>query len=139
MRRERYMEKLEVFEEELKFIESHRICDDVTERALLHSLQVCVEVSMDIVAMLMRDLGLVVEDDYTNIEKLTREVVMDKEECETLKDYNGLRNAVVHRYNHLDMNYVAEGLAGIDELYSIVAKLAGVYERLEGVEAIDEK
>ena len=46
MRRERYMEKLEVFEEELKFIESHRICDDVTERALLHSLQVCVEVSM---------------------------------------------------------------------------------------------
>ena len=44
MRRERYLEKLEVFEEELNFIESHQICDDVTERALLHSLQVCVEV-----------------------------------------------------------------------------------------------
>ena len=133
MRRERYLEKLEVFEEELKFIESHQICDDVTERALLHSLQVCVEVSMDVVAMLIRDIGLVVKDDYTNIEKLTREMVMDKEECETLKDYNGLRNAVVHRYNHLDMKYVEAGLAGIDELYSIVAKLAGMYERLEGV------
>ena len=34
MRRERYLEKLEVFEEELNFIESHQICDDVTERAL---------------------------------------------------------------------------------------------------------
>ena len=133
MRRERYMEKLEVFEEELNFIESHRICDDVTERALLHSLQVCVEVSMDVVAMLMRDMGLVVEDDYTNIEKLTKEMVMDKEEGETLKDYNGLRNAIVHRYNHLDMKYVEEGLVGIDELYSIVSKLAGVYEQLEGV------
>ena len=133
------MEKLEVFEEELNFIESHRICDDVTERALLHSLQVCVEVSMDVVAMLMRDMGLVVKDDYTNIEKLTREMVVDKEECETLKDYNGLRNAVVHRYNHLDMKYVEDGLVGIAELYSIVAKLAGVHERLEGVEAIDEK
>ena len=44
MRRERYLEKLEVFEEELNFIESHRICDDVTERALIHSLQICVEV-----------------------------------------------------------------------------------------------
>jgi len=139
VRRERYLEKLEVFEEELNFIESHRICDDVTERALLHSLQVCVEVSMDVVAMLMRDMGLVVKDDYTNIEKLTREMVVDKEECETLKDYNGLRNAVVHRYNHLDMKYVMDGLAGIDELYSIVTKLAGAYEQLEGVEAIDEK
>ena len=133
MRRERYMEKLEIFEEELNFIESHRICDDVTERALLHSLQVCVEVSMDVVAMLMLDTGLVVEDDYTNIEKLTREMVIDKDECETLKDYNGLRNAVVHRYNHLDMKYVGEGLSGIGELYSIVAKLVGVYDRLEGV------
>jgi uncharacterized protein YutE (UPF0331/DUF86 family) len=127
------MEKLEILEEELKFIESHQICDEVTERALLHSLQVCVEVSMDVVAMLMRDMGLVVEDDYTNIEKLTKEMVMDKEEGETLKDYNGLRNAIVHRYNHMDMKYVEEGLGGIDELYSIVSKLAGVYEQLEGV------
>lgn len=47
MRRERYLEKLELFEEELDFIESHDICDDVTERALLHSLQTCVEISMD--------------------------------------------------------------------------------------------
>lgn len=133
MRRERYLEKLEVFEEELNFIESHRICDDVTERALLHSLQVCVEVSMDVVAMLMRDMGLVVEDDYTNIEKLTKEIVMDKEKGETLKDYTGLRTAIVHRYNHLDMKYVEEGLAGIDELYSIFSKLSGAYERLEGV------
>jgi len=44
VRRERYLEILEVFEGELNFIESHQICDDVTEKALFHSLQVCVEV-----------------------------------------------------------------------------------------------
>jgi len=126
---------LEVLEGELNFIEMHRICDDVTERALLHSLQVCVEISMDVVAMLMLDIGLVAEDDYTNIEKLAKEGVISKEESETLKDYNGLRNAIVHRYNHLDMKYVEEGLAGIDGLYAIVVKLAEVYERLDGVQA----
>lgn len=130
MRRERYLAKLEVFEEELNFIESHRICDDVI-RGCFHSRQVCVEVSMDAVAMLMRDIGLVVEDDCTKMEKITREMVMDKSECETLKDYNGLKNAIVHQYNHLDMKYVERGMAGIDELYSIVAKLTGAYERLE--------
>jgi uncharacterized protein YutE (UPF0331/DUF86 family) len=135
MRRERYLEKLEVLEGELNFIEMHRICDEVTERALLHSLQVCVEISMDVVAMLMLDIGLVAEDDYTNIEKLAKEGVISKEESETLKNYNGLRNAIVHRYNHLDMKYVEEGLAGIDGLYAIVVKLAEVYERLDGVQA----
>jgi len=125
---------LEVFEEELNFIESHSICDDITERALLHSLQVCVEISMDVVAMLMLDIGLVAEDDYTNIRKLSKEGVISKEESETLKDYNGLRNAIVHRYNHLDMKYVEEGLVSIDGLYSIVVKLAEVYERLGGVQ-----
>lgn len=129
------MEKLEVFEWELNFIGAHSMCDDVTERALLHSLQVCVEISMDVVAMLMSDVGLVVEDDYTNIEKLAKEDVLSIDEGETLKDYNGLRNAIVHRYNHLDMKYVEEGLVSINGLYAIVAKLAEVYERLEGVQA----
>ena len=63
MRRERYLEKPELFEDELDFIESHDICDDVTERALFHSLQTCVGISMDIVATLTKDAGLVVGGD----------------------------------------------------------------------------
>lgn len=76
MRRNRYLGKLEAFEDEINFINSHTICDEVTKRALLHSLQVCVGISMDIVSMLSYDLGLVVEDDYTNIEKLTKDGVL---------------------------------------------------------------
>lgn len=131
MRRERYLEKLEAFEEEISFIRSHTICDDVTERALLHSLQICVEISIDIVSMIAHDLGLVVEDDYTNIEKIAKEGIVGKEETDILNGYNGLRNAIVHKYSKLNMERVAEGLDGIDELYDIAVKLTGVYESVE--------
>ena len=130
MRKERYLEKLELFEGELEFIASHDICDDVTERALLHSLQTCVEISMDITAMLTKDAGLVVEDDYTNIEKLSREGIIGTKEEGTLKEYNGLRNSIVHRYGRLDMRRVVEALDEIDELYQIAAKLTLIYERI---------
>lgn len=131
MRKERYLKKLEIFEEEMDFIEMHSICDAVTERALLHSLQVCVEVSLDIVSMLVKDLGMVVEDDYTNIEKLAKEGIMGTGEMKTLKEYNGLRNSIVHRYNNLDIGFVETALEGIDKLYNIIEKLVQVYEKIE--------
>ena len=133
MRRERYLEKLEVFEEELGFIDSHTICDGVTERALLHSLQICVEISIDIVSMLVHDLGLVVGDDYTNIEKIEKEGIIGDEETDVLKGYNGLRNAIVHKYSKLNMERVAEGLDRIGELYDVAVKLTGVYESVGNV------
>ena len=133
MRRERYLEKLEVFEEELGFIDSHVICDGVTERALLHSLQICVEISIDIVSMLVHDLGLVVGDDYTNIEKIEKEGIIGDEETDVLKGYNGLRNAIVHKYSKLNMERVAEGLDRIGELYDVAVKLTGVYESVGNV------
>ncbi|MDI6654471.1 MAG: DUF86 domain-containing protein, partial [Candidatus Hydrothermarchaeota archaeon] len=49
--RERYLKKLETFEKEKEFIKSHKIVDDVTQRAMLYSLQICVETAMDIAAM----------------------------------------------------------------------------------------
>jgi len=123
---------LEAFEDEMDFIGSHKICDEVTERALLHSLQICVEISLDIISMVVKDAGMVVEDDYTNIEKLSKEGIIKAEEMMTLKEYNGLRNSIVHRYNNLDMNIVDRGLEGIERLYNIIEKLVEVYEKLEG-------
>lgn len=130
MRKERYLKKLEVFEEEMDFIEMHSICDAVTERALLYSLQVCVEVSLDIVSMLVKDLGMVVEDDYTNIEKLAKEGIIGTGEMKTLKEYNGLRNSIVHKYN-LDVGLVEIALEEIDKLYNIIEKLVQVSEKTE--------
>jgi uncharacterized protein YutE (UPF0331/DUF86 family) len=98
----RYLKKIEILERELEFIQSHEIMDEVTERAALYALQICIESGMDIIAMKVKDSGLVVEDDYTNIEKLIQENVISLKEGELLKEFNGIRNAIVHKYNRLE-------------------------------------
>ena len=134
MRKKRYLEKLEVFEQEKEFMDSYTIADDVTKRALLYALQVCVDVVMDVAAMTTKDLGLVVEDDYTNIEKLEREKVLTSEEAELIRRFNGLRNAIVHKYNRLDLVAVQEGLDNIEALYVVLDKLVEVVERQGALE-----
>jgi len=138
MRRKRYLEKLEVFEEEMEFIESKAKTlvaeDDVTKRALLYALEVCVDVVLDVVAMATKDLGLTVEDDYTNVEKLEKEKMLTKKESELIRRFNGLRNAVVHKYNQLDLDAVLRGLNKIEVLYEVLDKLVEAVERKGALE-----
>ncbi len=124
MQEERYQSKLERLCGEEEFILSHRIEDEITERALLHALEIAVEISMDMVAMKTRDMGLKVEDDATNIEKITGEGIISKSEADFLRQMNGIRNFIVHRYNKLDMGIVNEALSKISELKGIVVKIA---------------
>lgn len=119
-----YLSKLERFFKEEEFILSRRIEDEVTERALLYALEVAVEISMDIIAMRIRDVGLRVEDDATNIEKIASEGIISKSEADFLCRTNGLRNFIVHRYNKLDMDIVNEALSRVDELKGIIIKIA---------------
>ncbi len=91
--------------------------DEVVKRALLYSLQVCVDIGLDVVAMATKDLGLAVQDDYTNIEKLEKEQVLTEEAANRIRRFNSLRNAVVHRYNRLDLELGKEGLDEIEDLY----------------------
>jgi uncharacterized protein YutE (UPF0331/DUF86 family) len=121
---ERYLKKIEMLERELEYINSHKITDEVTERAALYSLQTCIESGMDIMAMKVKDLGLVVEDDYTNIEKLIQGNVIALKEGELLKEFNGIRNAVVHKYNSLEMAIIKEALERIAEFAEVIFKIA---------------
>ncbi len=70
---------------------------------------------MDIIAMLLKDLGLRVEDDYLNIEKLVELKVIDEKLGERLKMCNGLRNWLVHRYNKIDTKIVLESVDDVKE------------------------
>ena len=123
MREDRYLSKIEKFMREEEFIKSHRIKDDVTERALLYSMQILVEIAMDIVAMKAKEAGLKVEDDATNIEKLIAEGVISKKDGEFLRQLNGVRNFIVHRYERLDMDIIKEAISRIGELEEIIVKI----------------
>jgi uncharacterized protein YutE (UPF0331/DUF86 family) len=122
-RENRYQSKIERFTEEEEFICAHVIENDLTERALLYSLQVAIEISMDIIAMKIREMGLKVEDDATNIEKITDKNLISKGEGDFLRQMNGVRNFIVHRYNQLDMNIVNEALSKISDLKTIIIKV----------------
>jgi len=123
MSTERYLKKIETFEKEREFIKNHNIEDNTTERAMLYSLQICVEVTMDILAMKIKDMGLVVEDDYTNIEKLVNEKFIKEDDGELLRQFNGIRNAIVHKYDKLDMGIIEEAINRIDDLSDVVNKI----------------
>ena len=124
MRKKRYLKKIENFEKEKEYIQQHEIEDDTTERAILYSFQVSVEITTDIVAMKVKDIGRVVEDDYSNIEKLVEEGIINQKEADLLKRFNGVRNAVVHKYDKLDIEIIKNALDSLDELSEIVYKIA---------------
>lgn len=121
---ERYLKKLETFEKEREFIKSHEMTDEITRRAMLYSIQICVEVAMDIVAMKIKDAGLVVEDDYTNIGKLVEERVITPGDGDLLRKFSGIRNAIAHRYDKLDMEIIKEAVSRVDELGDVVLKIS---------------
>ena len=54
---------------------------------------------MGIIAMLVKDIGHDVSDDYHNINILVKEKVISEVIGEDLRRFNGLRNAIVHKYN----------------------------------------
>lgn len=103
---------------------------DVERRAVLYSILTAVEAVMDIVAMLVKDLGFEVGDDYSNIKKLTDEWVLNEEDADLLRRFNGLRNAIAHHYNHLDLKKVEESIESMGELLNIAARLVEVAEKL---------
>jgi len=79
---------------------------------------------MDIAAMKIKDSGVVVEDDYSNIEKLIENRIIEPEEGDLLKKFNGIRNAIAHKYDKLDMDIIEEALRKIDEFSDVVLKIS---------------
>jgi len=77
------------------------IGDEKTKLATYKAFQEVVETSMDVVAMICKDLKIPPKDDYTNIKILKTKISFDDIE-KTLIEANGLRNRIVHRYNTMD-------------------------------------
>ena len=101
-RKDQYNRKLEFIIDKLSLLP-----DNVEENifyvdALFYRLQVSVDAAMDIVAMLCKDLGITVKDDYLNIDALEALDLFQKELLRNLRRLNGVRNALVRRYNKIE-------------------------------------
>lgn len=70
--------------------------------ALYYRIQVAIEAMTDINSMMLKDLNLIVEDDYKNFGKLEKEGIFTNTHVEDLKKLNGMRNVIVHQYNGVE-------------------------------------
>jgi len=95
--------------------------DEKTKLAVYKAFQEIVESCMDIIAMVCKDEKIVPKDDYTNIENLG---FIDERIKGAIIEANGLRNRLVHHYNHLE-DFIAfvsieELLPEIDEFVEVI-------------------
>lgn len=80
-----------------------------------HLVQVATDAAMDVTAMLVKDHGQRVRDDYHNLQEAEELGVVEPDLADRLRTLNGLRNAIVHRYDRFEEDEVLGGLDRIAE------------------------
>lgn len=103
-RLKRYIEKINHIEKRVSEFEEWKVEffeDEKTKLACYKAIQEAIEACLDVVAMMVKDYGMLPKDDYRNIE-LIEDKVISNELANALKELNGLRNRIVHEYNGLN-------------------------------------
>ena len=90
--------------------------NELEKRGIFYSLQTSIEAMVDLIAMLVKDLGIQVKEDIINISKIVEVRKLDPVLGENLKNANGLRNIIVHRYNEIDEQLILDSVEGIKNL-----------------------
>ena len=86
------------------------------KRGIFYSIQTAIESVIDLVAMLVKDLGIQVKDDETNIIEIIEKKNINPELGKKLRKANGLRNILIHRYNNVDDQIILDSVEEIKEL-----------------------
>jgi len=107
LRRKRYDDKIKYVNESLNFFRNFGD-DELSNRGILYSIQVAIESTVDLVAMLVKDLNIIVSDDKSNIENLVEHMKWDDKLTENLIKANGLRNIIVHQYNGIQKDIISK-------------------------------
>ena len=90
--------------------------NELEKRGIFYSLQTSIEAMVDLIAMLVKDLGIQVKDDNINISEIVKVRNLDFKLGEKLKKANGLRNIIVHRYNEIDEQIILESVEEVKDL-----------------------
>ena len=107
-RKDHYSRKLELIIDKISLLPENIEDNVFYADALFYRLQVSIDAAMDVVAMLCKDLGITVRDDYSNIDDLEKLSIFQTGVLKNLRRLNGLRNALVHRYNKIEEERIIE-------------------------------
>jgi uncharacterized protein YutE (UPF0331/DUF86 family) len=128
-RKKRYEEKIGYARDRIADLEEWLYEESITERKSLFAsekvFQEIVEALADVFAMILSDLNFGVSDDYSNIEKLKEKKILNEDEAAIMVEANGLRNRVIHRYNHVDEKQF------IESSRELLPRLIKVLEHIE--------
>jgi len=111
-RKQRYKDKIGLALRRIEKIEEilQKFEDETIKLAVYKAFQEVSEAITDISAMLLIDNKISIEDDYSNIEKVKEILNFNDNEIEILKETNGLRNRVIHKYNKTDDKIARESI-----------------------------
>ena len=113
-RKQRYHSKIGYILEKMYALpDTASVIDDLVVDGILYRVQTSIDAAMDMAAMLVRDIGIDVSEDYNNIEILCKNEIIDINLADDLKKLNGMRNAIVHKYGSVDIQLVLQNLENI--------------------------
>ncbi len=115
LRIKRYRDKINYIIDKIKELPG-KPKNDLEKNGIFYIIQTSIESMTDIIAMLIKDMGIPVEEDSTNISEIVKKRKIDLELGEKLKKANGLRNILVHRYNNVDEQVILDSVEDIREL-----------------------
>lgn len=90
--------------------------NEFEKKGIFYSLQTSIESLIDIIAMLVKDLGIKVKDDASNIEIIVKKRKLDQELGQKLTKANGMRNIIVNRYNGIDEGLILDSVEEVKQL-----------------------
>jgi len=84
--------------------------DTETLLIIQKAYQEVVEVSTDVLAMMLKDNELPPMDNYSNVKMAKDNHIISAESADVLREANGLRDRIVHIYNDLDVGLLIQSV-----------------------------
>jgi len=126
-RRAKYQRKIEYILDKINDLPDQNYDSKYYGDIIFYRLHTSIQAIMDILAMLCKDFGITVRDDYTNIEELNEKHLFSSDLIGKLQKLNGLRNALVHKYNHVENSLIEQDKG------EIVADIHTIIETVEKI------
>ena len=115
LRIKRYKDKINYIIDNIKDLPTEPK-NELEKRGIFYSLQTSIESTIDLIAMLVKDIGIPVKDDASYIDNIIKKRKLDPELGEKLNKANGMRNILVHRYNEIDEQIILNSVKDVKDV-----------------------